>query len=277
MVANLLFWSFVCASDVADAQAIEVGLTAGLSSYFGDINPRKPFDEPCVGYGGMVRYCHDSRWAFRLSCLSREVKASDEKVGLCPERGRAFKSEIQDLALITEFNFFDYFTGSRRNGISPYLFLGVSFVMFNPKALDGTELCSVLTDVDDYGDNTDGAAKYDKYTLTVPFGIGLKYSVGSRLCLSAEWRFDWTWTDWIDDCHGFYPLWEEGDAWAAYADPSGNVAQSDGGNAIKYMKRGDSVKYDFLSFFSATLAFKFNIPESKKCDIGRGRNVHVYY
>lgn len=276
IVAIVLFCGLVFASNGADAQAIEVGLTGGLSSYYGDINPIKPFNEPRVGFGGLVRYYQGSRWAFRFSYLNRMVKATDEKVNIYPERKRAFKCDINDFALLTEFNFLDFITGSKRSNISPYLFAGVSFVLFNPKSLDGKELCNILTDVDDYDGHVDGTDKYNKYTMAVPFGFGVKYSPGKRICLAAEWRVDWTWTDWIDDCKGYYPLWESGDEWADYADPSGNVAV-DGENKIKYLQRGDSVKYDFLSFLSVTVSFKFNLPGSKKCDVGLGRKAYIYY
>lgn len=294
VVAIVLFCGFVCASNVVDAQAIEVGLTAGISSYYGDINPIKPFNEARTGSGGLVRYYQNSRWAFRFSYLNRRIKATDEKVNICPERKRAFKCDINDFALITEFNFLDYTTGSRRSNVSPYLFAGVSFILFNPKSMNGRDLCNILTDVDGYKieqvvlpDGTvvkqsvnsieNGTAKYNKYTLAIPFGFGVKYSAGKRICLAAEWRIDWTWTDWIDDCKGYYPLWKSGDEWAAYADPSGNVALDGESNEIKYLQRGDSVKYDFLSFLSLTVAFKFNLPENKKCDVGLGRNAYIYY
>lgn len=285
VAAVVLFLGIVCASNVVKAQAIEVGVTGGLSSYYGDINPIKPFNEGRVGFGGLLRYYQSSRWAFRFSYLNRKVMATDKQVNIRPERELGFKCDINDFALVTEFNFLDYTTGSKRSNISPYLFVGVSFVMFNPKALDGTELCNVLTDVDGYkevdGEDVNnienGTAKYKKYTLAIPFGFGLKYGLGKRFCLSAEWRIDWTWTDWIDDCRGYYPLWENGDAWAQYADPSGNVALDGENNVIKYLQRGDSAKYDFLSILSLTVAFKFNLPENKKCDVGLGRNAYIYY
>lgn len=277
IVVIILLWRVVCASTEVEAQAIEVGLTAGISSYYGDINPIKPFNEPRTGTGGLIRYYQSSRWAFRISYLNRRIKATDKGVGIRPERGLGFKSNINDVALIAEFNFLDYITGSRRSAISPYMFAGLSFIMFNTKDIvHNTELCNVLTDVEDY-EMVNGEAKYKKYTLALPFGFGLKYSLGKRIGLSAEWRIDWTWTDWIDDCHGYYPLWESGDVWAQYADPSGNVALDGESNQVKYLQRGDSVKYDFLSFLSLTVAFKFNLPESKKCDAGLKNNTYIHY
>lgn len=273
LVAVILFLGLLGTSKKSEAQAIEVGVNAGLSSYFGDINPANPFNKPSLGLGGMVRYYQGARWAYRFSYQNRKVTAEDTR----PDRGLEFVTDINDFALITEFNFLNYVTGSKRNTISPYLFLGASFVKFNPKDTDGTELCNILTDVvyDSNGNETkkDGDAKYKKYTGAIPFGFGVKYGIGKRLCLSAEWRVDWTWTDYIDDCHGYYPMWEDGDPWAQYADPTGNMKDND----KKYLSRGNSVKYDFLSYLSLSVAFKFNLPASKKCDAGMGKNAYIYY
>lgn len=271
-VVIALFIGIFAVVNKANAQVVEVGLTGGLSSYYGDLNPIKPFNEAKLGFGAVVRYYQGSRWAFRFSYSNMNITASDEKVGICPERKLSFKTNINDFSLIAEFNFFDYWTGSRRNFVTPYIFAGIGVETFNPMTLDDKELCNVLTDVDGYADGDvnkiqDGTAKYNKCAVSVPFGLGVKYSVNKRIGLALEWRVHWAWTDWLDDCSGYYPLWNEGDSWAQYADPSGNLS-IDGGNEIKYLKRGDSVKYDYYSFLNFTVAFKFNLPHSKRCDVG---------
>ncbi|MCQ2322262.1 MAG: DUF6089 family protein [Bacteroidales bacterium] len=271
-VVIALFIGIFAVVNKANAQVVEVGLTGGLSSYYGDLNPIKPFNEAKLGFGAVVRYYQGSRWAFRFSYSNMNITASDEKVGICPERKLSFKTNINDFSLIAEFNFFDYWTGSRRNFVTPYIFAGIGVATFNPMTLDDKELCNVLTDVDGYADGDvnkiqDGTAKYNKCAVSVPFGLGVKYSVNKRIGLALEWRVHWAWTDWLDDCSGYYPLWNEGDSWAQYADPSGNLSV-DGGNEIKYLKRGDSVKYDYYSFLNFTVAFKFNLPHSKRCDVG---------
>ena len=96
----------------------------------------------------MVRYYDNVRWAFRFSYTNQTIAGSDKVSGYKPERGLSFSSKINDFALLAEFNFLNYFTGSKRSKFSPYLFGGLSVFTFNPKAEDGTELCSLLTDVD---------------------------------------------------------------------------------------------------------------------------------
>lgn len=273
------------AVDKAKAQVVEIGVTGGLSSYYGDLNPIKPFNEVRFGFGAMARYYQGTRWAFRFAYSNMEITASDEKVGICPERKRSFKTNLNDFSLIAEFNFLDYWTGSRRSFVTPYIFAGIGLVTFNPKALDGKELYNVLTDVDGYNGNEgnkiqDGTAKYKRLAFSVPFGFGVKYSVNRRLGLALEWRVHWAWTDWLDDCSGYYPLWEVGDSWAHYADLSGQIAaapMNEGANKVKFVQRGDSVKYDYYSFLNFTVAFKFNLPQSKKCDAGSDKRYYKYY
>jgi len=284
IVVIALFLGLFVAVGKTYAQVVEIGLTGGLSSYYGDLNPIKPFNEAKFGFGAVARYYQGSRWAFRFAYSNMEITASDEKVGISPERKRSFKTNLNDFSLIAEFNFLDYWTGSRRNFVTPYIFAGVGIVTFNPKSLDGKDLCNVLTDVNGYSDEKNnienGTAKYKKCAFSVPFGLGVKYSVSKRIGLALEWRVNWAWTDWLDDCSGYYPLWEAGDSWAQYADPSGLIAASpmnEGANTVKFIQRGDSVKYDFYSFLNFTVAFKFNMPQSKKCDAGSDRRFYNYY
>jgi len=301
-----LFCVIFCNVNKTEAQVLEVGVTGGLSSYYGDLNPIIPFNQAKFGFGGMVRYYQSSRWAFRFAYSNMTITATDEKVGIKPERGLGFKTNLNDFSLIAEFNFLDYITGSRRNFITPYLFAGVSFVTFNPKALDGTELYNILTDVNSYKDkdgnvihadgtityvdtnnpshgdfnqnaSENGGEKYSRFSGSLPFGLGVKYSVNRRIGLALEWRVHWAWTDWLDDCSGYYPYWNDGDAWAQYADPSGKITEQLGGNDIGFLQRGDSVKYDFYSFLNFTVAFKFNLPKSKKCNVGTDKKYSTYY
>ena len=46
------------------SQIMEVGATAGLSYYIGDINPSKHFLQSEIAYGASVSYYQNLRWAF---------------------------------------------------------------------------------------------------------------------------------------------------------------------------------------------------------------------
>ena len=257
------------------AQVLEVGGSLGLSYYMGDINPHIPFNQSKFGFGAIARYYEGTRWAFRLAYSYLPLAGSDEKSGYRPERGLSFKTNVHDVALTAEFNFFDYFTGSRRSRISPYIFGGISMLYFNPKAEDGTELHSILTDVDDYtvGEDDNGNEKitcskydYSKTVISIPFGVGVKYSVNTRIGTSLEWRWHWTLTDWLDDCHAYYPTYKYGDDYAQYADPTGFAAGANGQNSNMYIQRGNQADNDWFGYLNLTITYKFNLPNGKDCN-----------
>ena len=275
----------------ACAQVMEVGGSVGLSYYMGDLNPYKPFVQSDFGWGALVRYYEGTRWAFRFSYSNLNVNGSDKASGYRPERGLSFHSKVNDFALVAEFNFFDYFTGSRRNRLSPYIFGGISMFTFNPKADDGTELHDVFTDViyvyDENGDiDYEKQVEYSTTAVSIPFGIGLKYSVSNRIGMSLEWRWDLTFTDYLDDCHAYYPNYHsievkdnngnvvgyEMPAYVQYSDPTGFVGVDDPyrpgmtENDKDYVQRGNKADLDWFGFLSLSLTYKFNLPNGNGCN-----------
>lgn len=262
----------------AHAQIIEVGASAGLSYYMGDINPRKPFNNSSIGFGMLVRYYENTRWAFRLTYSYLQLKGSDDVSGYRPERGLSFKTNVHDVAAIAEFNFWDYFTGSKRNNLSPYLFGGISAFYFNPKADDGTELCNMYTDVDYEGTMPAmGEDKYSKFALSIPFGVGVKYSLGPKLGVAFEWRWDYTFTDWIDDCHAYYPKYNPGDNYVQYSDPTGFAADANGANDKEYIQRGNKSDNDWFGYLNVSVVYKFVLPGGSDCHGGANKNIYKNY
>ena len=241
----------------AQAQVIEVGGSIGLSYYMGDINPKKPFNSSELGWGILARYYSDTRWAFRLAYSNLQLNGSDAKSGYRPERGLEFQTKTHDMALMAEFNFFDYFTGSKRNKITPFLFGGLSMLSFTPTR-DGVPLNKTTTDVD-YDDN-DKEVVPDKATtsISIPFGMGVKYSLGSKIGVALEWRWDYTFTDWIDDCHAYYPK----------DDPAAN--------GTKYVQRGNKEDNDWFGYLNFSIVYKFILPSGDDCKTENKNSYSTY-
>lgn len=255
----------------AEAQIMEVGGSIGLSYYMGDINPNIPFLQSQLGWGVLVRYYDGTRWAFRVAYSNLQLNCNDKASGFRPERGLSFNTNVHDIALLAEFNFFDYFTGSKRNRISPYLFGGLSLLIFNPKADDGTDLCGVLTDVYGFNDNGDnvisnGQDKYSRTSVSIPFGVGVKYSVSKKIGMAFEWRWHYSFTDWLDDCHGYYPVYDKDDEFVGYADPTGFAADDAGNNKKMYIQRGNSSNKDLYGYLNLSITYKFNLPNGDDCN-----------
>lgn len=243
-----------------NAQDLEVGLFGGAGYYLGDINPGKQFSEAQPAFGLIARYNANTRWAFRFSATTAEVTAQDAVVKFNEIRDLAFKSRINDFAIMAEFNFFNYFTGSKRDYVTPYIFGGISIFSFAPQALDGTDLQSIGTEgqytQDPITGERVGPAPYNKMSFSIPFGVGVKYSLGKRIGLAFEWRMQKTFTDYIDDVSTKYVA--VAPAVQPYADPSGNFDAD--------MQRGDNETNDWFSFAGITLTYKFNLIGKQKCD-----------
>ena len=252
-------------------QVIEVGPSVGLSYYMGDINPKMPLRQSSLGLGAVVRYYGGTRWAFRLSYSYLNLRGDDAVSNFMPKRGLAFKTTAHDVSIVAEFNFFDYFTGSKRSYISPYIFGGISGFYFNPKALDGTQLSGISTDVEDYGSKSD-SLKYSNWSASVPFGVGVKYSAGKKVGLALEWRMHLTFTDWIDDCHAYYPNYDETKPNSQYIDP-GNLA----GEGKLYIQRGNRHDTDWFGYLNFSIVYKFVLPGNDDCNPGSDKKYSKNY
>ena len=256
IIFSVLLMSMMMTQE-AKSQIMEIGATAGLSYYVGDINPACHFSQSEFAWGASVRYYQSPRWAFRFQYSNLNLSSSDAKSSYRPERGLAFSDKVNDFAILAEFNFFNYWTGSKRNFISPYIFAGVSLFTFDPIHPDGTHLHDVMTE----------GVDYSLMSWSVPFGIGVKYSLFKRVGLTLEWRLHKTFTDYIDDIHGVYPEVETVKGDYAYSDPTGSYKPG--------MQRGSgtyesSLGYgcDWFGMLGLTVSYRFNLPQNKSCNAG---------
>lgn len=241
----------------AFTQTMEVGLFGGLSYYLGDLNPGIHFMGSKPAYGVLARYVIDSRWVIKANAYRGKVMGDDHMGNTNDVRGLKFESDVTDISLTAEFNFFDYFTGSRKNTLTPYIFGGFGMFFFKPTA-DGVDLRSIGTEGQQIG--FDGRKPYNKYSFGIPFGIGFKYNLNSRLCLSGEWGLRKTFTDYLDDVSKTYYL----DGSTITDDPSQLLSDPTKGH-LAYEERGNPETYDWYNFTGITLTYKFRLYDKNKC------------
>jgi len=245
-------------SSVSFSQTAEVGLLGGLSYYLGDLNPGIHFLGSRPAWGAVGRVNLDNRWVARVSFVRARVRGDDSKGNTNDLRGLKFESRITDIALTAEFNFFDYFTGSRKNLMSPYIFGGIGMVIFDPR-YDGVSLRSLGTEGQNVG--FEGRKPYSRIAFTIPFGLGIKYSLNRRICFSGEWGLRKTFTDYIDDVSTTYYL--DG----ASIDPA-NTEQvlSDPTFLHKPLQeRGNPTTDDWYCFAGINVTYKFRLYNKNKC------------
>lgn len=144
----------------------ELGIEAGMSSYWGDANQASIIYKPGFTGGAVFRYVIDYRWAIRanLSAAMISGDATDDDNVLPGGDAYKFNTTLFDAGCRAEFNFFNYGVGAtykNTSRFSPYITAGIAFCAGFPE-----------------GNNF--------FAVNIPFGIGVKYKVGERWNLGLE-------------------------------------------------------------------------------------------
>ncbi|MFZ4563705.1 MAG: hypothetical protein ACOYNU_10035, partial [Bacteroidales bacterium] len=102
---------------------------------------------------------------------------------------------------------------------------------------------------------------YASFNFSIPFGLGAKFSLASRLGLQVYWEMHKTFTDYLDDVSTTYyldgPSINPNDQQSMLSDPTRNHTPG--------MQRGNEKNNDWYSVLGISITYKFNILSSKKC------------
>ena len=255
-----------------DPKTLEVGPHVGVSYYMGDLNPPMPFAQSRLQYGGLVRFNYNNRWTFRFDFSHATVTASDEVIKWRPERGLNFTSNINDFSVVAEFNFIEYYTGNPKKNVSPYIFGGFSVFQYTVFTQAGDNLVN-LSNYETEGPEDPNAKWYDKMFgksspvgISIPFGMGVKFSLSRHMAGTVEWRMQKTFTDYLDDVAKLYPqhhafYTDENDNTYDLTDPTGNYRVG--------QQRGNSAFKDWFGMARVSLTWKFNLPDGRGCNLSK--------
>lgn len=167
----------------------EFGLFLGRAYYLGEVNPKTHLGNG-VGslvYGVIYRYNLNPRYSLKASLVRTKVVGDDPSTEFSFNQFRnvKFETKLTEISGQIEFNFLPYETGDSKHIFSPYLFVGISAYNYKPK-----------TTIDGIENEDEEVASATK--LAMPFGPGLKLSMGNKLSLAFEWGFRRTSNDVID-------------------------------------------------------------------------------
>ncbi len=209
---------FALAFLYAGAQRHEIGVQAGMANLVGDIGRtnfilQKPFREVSTFglpfYGGvMYKMNFNPYQGVRLNAGYSNIQFSDLRA---PEeyrynRGREGTNSVYNLDAQFEYNFLPINDEQKRGMISPYIFGGVGAIMYAARQVT-LDFTGQLFDpgigliFPDYPQDYNGIASSKLahvFTLSVPFGAGLKYKFNYRWAVFGELKFRYTLTDGID-------------------------------------------------------------------------------
>lgn len=185
----------------------EFGISAGAAHYFGDLNTRAAINRPKPALGIFFRKQFGNYVGLRISAHYAQLGYSDiySKNDYQRTRNLSFNTNIWELAIQGDFNFFKFIPGDQEHLFTPYVTLGVGVFSFDPYAyLDGQK--EFLRPLGTEGQliGYKGRKPYGTMALCIPLGVGIKYNLSEKMNLSFEIVQRFTNTDYIDDVSTTY-------------------------------------------------------------------------
>ena len=176
----------VCAQNEPEYR-LEVGVGAGLVSYAGDFN--NSLFKGIQPWATLVaKYRLNPRMAVALNVGTGKIKGStDDADTWYPTEHYEFDHRLTELDLRYEYNFWAFGTGEEYRGarrLTPFITGGLGMTHHS-------------------GENSG-------MTMNLPLGAGIKYKLGQRLNLTAEWVARFTLSDKLDGRDDVYGIKSSG-------------------------------------------------------------------
>jgi len=267
----------------ADAQLMEsfkhqgeVGVAIGAAHYFGDLNPDLRVNRPKIAAGVFYRKQLTEYIGLRVSGDFAMLGYSDMYSNNPVQRRRnlSFNTNVWELALAGDFNFFRFNPTFEGYNYTPYIGLGIGVFSFDPYAyLNGQKYYLRPLGTEGQGSAAYPNLKpYSPIAISIPFTLGFKYAISERMNYFAELTYRFTNTDYLDDVSGNYAP----DAFPPLPDGSPSPAfllqdrSYETGPAIgaKGVQRGNGNRKD--SFVTLKVGVSFNL-QSYKCPTVGGK------
>lgn len=207
------FIVFLPATRVVAQDAIvqegEFGVGIGAGHYFGDINTRAWLNRPKPAATIFFRKNFGNYMAARIGASFAQLGYSDRyntHNEFMYRRNLSFNSNIWELALQGDFNFFRFMPGEPQYSFTPYVTLGAGIFSYDPYAFLGGEKIFLRP----LGTEGQGSTlyperkQYSTMGISFPIGAGIKYSINERINIGFEILHRFTNTDYLDDVSTTY-------------------------------------------------------------------------
>ncbi len=141
LIACLLFITII--SLPARAQTMEsyvqegeVGLAVGAAHYFGDLNTNASLNRPKIAAGAFFRKQFGNYIGIKIAANYAQLGYSDvySDNETQQRRNLSFNTNIWELSLSGDFNFFKFYPGISGYNYTPYVSLGVGIFSYDPYA-----------------------------------------------------------------------------------------------------------------------------------------------
>ncbi|NMH27446.1 type IX secretion system protein PorG [Flavobacterium silvaticum] len=180
-----LLLSLFCLNAVS-AQIYEIGIFAGASNYIGDVGATTYIRPNEPAFGALFKWNRSPRHSWRISYTQTTLSADDRDsdTQARQQRGLKFKNDMKELSLGLEFDFFDFNLHDGKKKLTPYVYSGLSAMMYNEMYYDGI----------DNNAKSDG----NGFSMAIPMIVGIKTNVADHFVIGLEAGARWTFTDNID-------------------------------------------------------------------------------
>jgi hypothetical protein len=263
---------FVSAQREAVIQEGEFGVGIGAGHYFGDLNTRAHLNRPKIAATAFFRKNFGNYIAVRVGASFAQLGYSDiynDHNSYMQTRNLSFNSNVWELALQGDFNFFRFMPGEPDYNFTPYVTFGVGVFNYDPFAmLAGQKHYLRPLNTEGQGSSLYPDRKpYGSMAFCIPFGVGVKYCINERINVGFEIIHRVTGTDYLDDVSKTYvntslfPSLPDGSPSPAYLlhDRSYELGDPIG---LPGRQRGVSTQKD--QFATAMFYVSFNL-QSYKC------------
>ncbi len=187
----------------------EFGVAFGAGHYFGDLNTRAKINRPKIAAGIFFRKNFGNYIALRLSANYARLGYSDVYNSFNEYMTRR---NLSLTAIYGSFHyrailyFFKFVPGDPNRSFTPYITFGVGAFNYDPFAYLGGKKYNLRS----LGTEGEGSTlypdrkPYNTMAFSVPFGVGFKYSITSKINIGFEVVHRFTTTDYLDDVSKTY-------------------------------------------------------------------------
>lgn len=203
LLAVLTLHSAARAQMESVTQEGEIGVSIGGAHYFGDLNTSAKVNRAKFAFGVFFRKQFGNYIAVRVGGQFAQLGYADKYYSdneFQRRRNLSFNSNVWELALQGDFNFFKFVPGSYDHRFTPYVTIGASIFSYDPYAYLGGQKYFLRP----LGTEGQGSAAYpdrkpySSMAFAIPFGVGVKYSLNERINVGFEVLHRFTNTDYLD-------------------------------------------------------------------------------
>ena len=236
------------------AQTWEFGGGAGAAGYMGDLNTSDPIKPSGPSFGIFAKYNFNGYLAIRANYGFGIIAAADSNSSnpQFRQRNLSFTTTLSEVSLMAEFNFMRYIPSVTNSKWTPYFYLGLAAVNYNPTTVFNGQKYDLRPL------ETEGQKKpYPTMAIGIPYGLGFKYNLTSSVTVGLELGYRNPNTDYLDDVGGYYAFSGHNTLQEQLSDRSGEktgvyigspgTQRGDGSSRDTYFFTWFTISYTFIS------------------------------